>query len=272
MILPNVPPYAWTFFGILKAGAVVAMGNPDAPAGDLEYLLEYTRASVVVTVPRVVEALQHAGIERSPWLRAVLVTADAETGEDAEAEVSVPAIGGDRAECLARSLATVDVLAHRPHATRRDDLAVWLFTSGSTGKPEAKSTPTATSPTTPSTTRSTPWGTGAGTSASACRGSSSATPRGPTSCSRFAWGRRWGCSPSGPPWPRSPDAIARYRPTILTNVPTMIGKLLEHDASQRAAGHTGPRPPLRALLPLGRRGPPARAPRPLERPLRRRRV
>ena len=35
------------------------------------------------------------------------------------------------------------------------------------------------------------------------------------------------------------DAIARYRPTVLTNVPTMIGKLLEHDAVARAAGGAG---------------------------------
>ena len=31
IILPDVPPYAWVFFGTLAAGAVVAMGNPHAP-------------------------------------------------------------------------------------------------------------------------------------------------------------------------------------------------------------------------------------------------
>jgi acyl-coenzyme A synthetase/AMP-(fatty) acid ligase len=36
------------------------------------------------------------------------------------------------------------------------------------------------------------------------------------------------------------DAIKRYRPTIVTNVPTMLGKLLDHDDALRAAG----KPPL----------------------------
>src|SRR4029077_10883664 len=35
------------------------------------------------------------------------------------------------------------------------------------------------------------------------------------------------------------DAIARYRPTIVTNVPTMIGKLLDLDDERRAAGGAG---------------------------------
>src|SRR5439155_11181779 len=35
-------------------------------------------------------------------------------------------------------------------------------------------------------------------------------------------------------------AIAMYCPTVVTNVPTMLGKLLEHDHALRAGGH----PPL----------------------------
>jgi len=35
-------------------------------------------------------------------------------------------------------------------------------------------------------------------------------------------------------------AIARYRPTVVTNVPTMMGKLLDHDAERTARGQ----PPL----------------------------
>jgi benzoate-CoA ligase family protein len=239
MILPDVPPYAWSFFGIVKAGAVVAMGNPDAPTGDLEYLLEYTRASVVVTVPRVVEALQVA-MERSPWLRAVLVTADAKTGEDAEAEVSVPALGGEaRVECLARALATVDVLAHRPHPTRRDDLAVWLFTSGSTGKPKAA---VHTHRDFAYNTEHYALGTVGYRRGDVCV----SVPRlffgyatGTNLMFPFRVGATVGMFSERPTVASLTDAIARYRPTIVTNVPTMIGKLLEHDASQRAAGHKG---------------------------------
>jgi acyl-coenzyme A synthetase/AMP-(fatty) acid ligase len=34
-------------------------------------------------------------------------------------------------------------------------------------------------------------------------------------------------------------AIERYRPTIVTNVPTMLGKLLDHDESRRSRGEPG---------------------------------
>src|ERR1022692_2107820 len=41
IVLPDVPPFAWVFFGALAAGAVVAMGNPDVPTSSIEYLVEY---------------------------------------------------------------------------------------------------------------------------------------------------------------------------------------------------------------------------------------
>src|SRR4051812_16828880 len=44
IVLPDLPAFAWAFYGALKAGCVVAMGNPEVPAKDLAYLLEYTRA------------------------------------------------------------------------------------------------------------------------------------------------------------------------------------------------------------------------------------
>ena len=40
IVLPDVPPFAWVFFGTLARGCVVAMGNPDAPHRALEYLVE----------------------------------------------------------------------------------------------------------------------------------------------------------------------------------------------------------------------------------------
>ena len=49
IVLPDVPPFAWVFFGTLAAGAVVAMGNPDVPPKSIEYLAEYTGATAIVT-------------------------------------------------------------------------------------------------------------------------------------------------------------------------------------------------------------------------------
>jgi acyl-CoA synthetase (AMP-forming)/AMP-acid ligase II len=104
---------------------------------------------------------------------------------------------------------------------------------------------------------------------SASRASSSATPPARTSCSR---------SPSAPPtalFSERPTAetltaaIQRYRPTVVTNVPTMIGKLLD----RRRAARRGQTLDLqRALPPLRRRGPPRSAPPPLHRAVRRRRL
>ncbi len=57
----TLPAFVWAFFAALSHGAVVAMGNPEAPAPDLAHLVEYTRAAAVVTIPRVAEALALQG-------------------------------------------------------------------------------------------------------------------------------------------------------------------------------------------------------------------
>src|SRR5262249_29385638 len=57
IVLPDTPPFAWTFFGTLAAGAVVTMGNPDAPTEDLARVIDYVEPRVVVTIPRVALAL-----------------------------------------------------------------------------------------------------------------------------------------------------------------------------------------------------------------------
>ena len=49
IVLPDMPPFAWTFFGALKSGAVVAMGNPLSSVDDLNYVIDYIQARVVVT-------------------------------------------------------------------------------------------------------------------------------------------------------------------------------------------------------------------------------
>jgi benzoate-CoA ligase family protein len=239
IVLPDLPPFAWSLFGTLRAGAVVAMGNPDAPVGDLAYLLEYTRAAALITVPRVLESLADV-IERSPWLRAVLVTADVPTGDDPEAEVHAPALGaGPRIESLTRAIATVDVSSHKPTPTRRDDIAVWLFTSGSTGKPKAAV----------HTHRDFAYNTevyALGTVGYRRGDMCVSVPRlffgyatGTNLMFPFRVGATVGLFSERVTAQSLTEAITRYRPTVLTNVPTMIGKLLEHDMHLRATGSAG---------------------------------
>jgi hypothetical protein len=135
IVLPDTPPFAWVFFGTLARGAVVAMGNPDAPATQIEYLVGYTRATAVVTVPRVAAAPRRgdarAGIGRE--VRARLVVPETKTGDDPEAPERPRArrsLRRPRADLAAPRLG-------EPVPIHRDEPAIWLFTSGSTGEPKA---------------------------------------------------------------------------------------------------------------------------------------
>lgn len=132
LVMPDVPPFAWAFFGVLKAGGVVAMGNPLAPPGDLGAVLEYIRPRILVTVPDVAESL-------APWLRgpdapAVWVVPAARTFEDDPEAAVVPPAG---ARCLATLLAATRSDGVEIEPNHRDAPAIWLFTSGSTGRPKA---------------------------------------------------------------------------------------------------------------------------------------
>jgi benzoate-CoA ligase len=119
IVLPDCPEFAFTWFGAAKIGAVIAMVNTILPASDYEYYLEYTRARVAV-VHHSVEAHFESVRHTARYLREVVV------------------VGGDNGRnpsFEARVAAASPACEAEP--TSRDDLAIWLFTSGSTGKPKA---------------------------------------------------------------------------------------------------------------------------------------
>ena len=139
IVLPDVPAFAWTFFGTLARGCVVAMGNPDSPIEAIEYLVEYTRATAIVTVPRVAAALRdrmRAGVVGREVRRVWGVAEVSALEADAPDPDSVCEIGDGMFRCLARELGSIDPM-RAPTLTHRDEPAVWLFTSGSTGEPKA---------------------------------------------------------------------------------------------------------------------------------------
>jgi benzoate-CoA ligase family protein len=236
IVLPDVPPFAWSIFATLAAGGVVTMGNPIAPVEDLRYVLGYVKARVLITTPAVAAALEpYAG--ELPDLKMILLAPDAATGEDPEA--TVPLAPDAKAVSLDRAIDEGSRLDTPLPAVKRDDPAIWLFTSGSTGRAKAAM----------HSHRDFAFNTevfAKRTLGFRADDTVISVPRlffgyatGTNLWFPFAVGATVGLFSERPTAESVAAAIARYRPTIVTNVPTMLGKLLDLDDELRAKGEKG---------------------------------
>jgi len=209
LALPDSPEYVGALFGALKRGAVVVMVNPGLPRAEIEYVIQYSRARVV---------LAHRD------------TADVFRAAAGRKTLPVWAVGE---EGLDRGLAeSRPELATFP--SHRDDPAIWLFSGGTTGRPKAVV----------QTHRSF-----ANTTECYGRGVIGYTEKDITlSVPKLYFGYATGSNLFFPfsaggsaalfPEPVTADLlfekIRRFRPTILINVPTMIHKMVSHpDASKQ---------------------------------------
>jgi benzoate-CoA ligase family protein len=240
IVLPDTPPVAGALVGTLANGSVVTVGNPAAPSEDLAYVIDYVRATVLITLPEVARALAPA-IAASDRLRLVLLVPDTPTGGDAEAACD-PGPVSDRCDVMSLCDAvTAGASLDAPRRViRRDDPAIWLFTSGSTGRPKAAV----------HTQRDFAFNTEVYAKRTVGYRADDLTVSVPGLFFGYATGTNLmfpfavgatTCLFSERPTPEVlARAVERYRPTVVTNVPTMMSKLLDYDHARRESGE----PPL----------------------------
>ena len=223
IVLPDSPEFVWTWFGAARIGAVITMVNPLLPETDYAYYLEYTRAKVAVIDHSLVDAFSKL-VPNAPYLRAVLVCGDA---------VSPPKDSRAKWVSFSESVSASETECPRAD-THKDDVAIWLFTSGSTGHPKGAV----------HLQHDLPYNTevfAKGTIGVTENDLTVSVPKlffgyatGTNLLFPFAVGGATALFSERSTAERMFEVIERYRPTILTTVPTMINAMLnvEHGTAR----------------------------------------
>jgi len=116
--LPDMPEWAFVFFGAMKIGAVAVPMNTMLKPNDYAYLLNDCRARVLIVDPSLLDQVA-AVRDELKYLEHVVVTG----GRSSE----YPRLA-DLMQDASPSLEAVD--------TSKDDMAFWLYSSGTTGFPK----------------------------------------------------------------------------------------------------------------------------------------
>ncbi len=206
--LPDIPEYVAALFGTLKTGAAAVMVNCNLKPDEIAYFYEYTRAKVAIVHVEQLAAFAEAA-SGARHLRTVVVVGDASWDER-----------------VARASDRYD-----NYPTHRDDGAVWLFSGGTTGRPKAVvQTHGSYANTTELYGKRT-----------LAYSESDVTLSVPKLYFGYATGANLffpfsvGATSILFPERCTADAlfalIAKHRPTILINVPTMVNNMLSHPAA-----------------------------------------
>ncbi len=223
--LPDCPEFVWSWFGAARIGAVITMVNPLLPANDYRYYLEYTRAPIAVIHQSLLPVFREA-IDHSPYLRVVLVV-----GEEMQDEVAADS-GGVAWLNFDVSLAAQSKEC-TPADTHRDDIAIWLFTSGSTGHPKGAVHLQHDLPFNTEVFAKRTIGVNEHDITVAVPKLFFGYATGTNLLFPFAVGGATALFAERSTPEKIFEVIKRYRPTILTTVPTMINAMLNADASAR---------------------------------------
>ncbi len=209
--LPDGAEFVAALFGTLKIGAVVVMVNPHLEADAIEYFFAYTRATVAVVHRDTKEAFQEAA-KNAPHLKSMLVVGD-------------PGIDHELSQAS-------EALENFP--SHRDDAAIWLFSGGTTGNPKAV---VQTHCSFANTTECY----GKGVIGYTQRDITLSVPKlyfGYATGSNLFFPFSVGAAVALFPEQCTADVlfekIAKFKPTILINVPTMINHMVGHASADRA--------------------------------------
>ena len=123
LLLPDSPEWVFVFFGAIKAGAVAIPMNTMLAAKDYDYMLNDSRARVLVVHASFLDRIAPIR-DRLRHLEHLIVVGPAADGLPTDA-----ASAFDRLmEAASPSL--------EPVVTSKDDMAFWLYSSGTTGFPK----------------------------------------------------------------------------------------------------------------------------------------
>src|SRR6266404_7815468 len=121
LLLLDSPEFAFSFFGAIKIGAVPVPVNTLLKPADYQYILNNSRARVVVVSESLYPQIQAIRSEQLRYLQHVIVAG------------ATPTAGTlSFADLVEQNSSQLEA-----EITSKDDAAFWLYSSGSTGPPKA---------------------------------------------------------------------------------------------------------------------------------------
>ena len=125
LLLLDTPEFLYSFFGVIKIGAVAVPVNTQARPHDYEYMLNDSRARVAIVSAPLLHHLESIPREKLRYLQEIVVS-------DRPSE---PLAAAPRASVHHSLQTLMDSAPRRLEAapTSKDEPAFWLYSSGSTG-------------------------------------------------------------------------------------------------------------------------------------------